>query len=52
MQDLALQRARASINERVHLRLWKTTMRVQGDTVWIGQVSRTLECVLRSKPGI
>ena len=42
MQDLALQRARASINERVHLRLWKTTMRVQGDTVWIGQVSRDI----------
>ncbi len=42
MQDLALQRARASINERVHLRLWKTGLMLQGNTVWIGQVSRDI----------
>lgn len=41
-QDLALQRARASINERVHLRLWRTGLTVQGHTVWIGQVSRDI----------
>ncbi len=42
IQDLALQRARASINERVHLRLWRTSFSLQGNTVWIGQVSRDI----------
>lgn len=42
IQDLALQRARASINERVHLRLWRTSLKLQGNTVWIGQVSRDI----------
>ena len=42
IQDLALQRARTSINERIHLRLWQTEMRIQGQTVWIGQVSRDI----------
>ena len=28
IQDLALQRARASINERVHLRLWRTRLKL------------------------
>ena len=39
---MALQRARDSINERVHLRLWKTSLQLQGQTVWIGQVSRDI----------
>ena len=42
IQDLALQRARASINERVHLRLWRTSLKLEGHTVWIGQVSRDI----------
>ena len=42
IQDLALQRARASINERVHLRLWRTRLQLEGHTVWIGQVSRDI----------
>jgi len=42
IQDLALQRARASINERVHLRLWRTSLKFQGSSVWIGQVSRDI----------
>ena len=42
IQDLALQRARASINERVHLRLWRTSLNLQGNAVWIGQVSRDI----------
>lgn len=42
IQDLALQRARDSINERVHLRLWRTSLKLQGHTVWIGQVSRDI----------
>ncbi len=41
-QDLALQRSRRSINERLHLRLWLTPLRYQGQSVWVGQVSRDI----------
>jgi hypothetical protein len=41
-QDVALQRARSSIHERNHLRLWLTPMRFEGKYVWIGQISRDI----------
>ena len=41
-QDIALQRSRRSINERLHLRLWLTPLRFQGKSVWVGQVSRDI----------
>ena len=41
-QDVALQRTRRSINERLHLRLWLTPLRFQGKSVWVGQVSRDI----------
>jgi hypothetical protein len=41
-QDVALQRARRSINERLHLRLWLTSWRFHGNSVWVGQVSRDI----------
>jgi len=41
-QDIALQRTRHSINERLHLRLWLTTLSFQGRPVWVGQVSRDI----------
>jgi LssY C-terminus len=41
-QDFALQRARASLNQRLHLRLWTTDVRFDGQPVWIGQVSRDI----------
>lgn len=41
-QDLALQRARRSINERLHLRLWLTPLVFQTKSVWVGQVSRDI----------
>jgi hypothetical protein len=41
-QDVALQRARRSINERLHLRLWLSPLRFQGKSVWVGQVSRDI----------
>jgi hypothetical protein len=41
-QDVALQRSRHSINERLHLRLWLTPLRFHGLPVWIGQVSRDI----------
>jgi hypothetical protein len=41
-QDFALQRARQTINERLHLRLWLTSLRFRGEPVWIGQISRDI----------
>ncbi len=41
-QDVALQRSRRSINERLHLRLWLTTLHFGGKPVWIGQISRDI----------
>jgi hypothetical protein len=41
-QDLALQRARLSLNQRLHMRLWTTKVRFGGSSVWIGQVSRDI----------
>ena len=41
-QDFALQRARVSLNQRLHLRLWTTGVRFDGQPVWIGQVSRDI----------
>jgi hypothetical protein len=41
-QDFALQKARQTINERLHLRLWLTPLRFQKQPVWIGQISRDI----------
>jgi hypothetical protein len=41
-QDIALQRTRHSINERLHLRLWITPLSFEGKPVWVGQVSRDI----------
>jgi hypothetical protein len=41
-QDFALQKARRTINQRLHLRLWMTPLRFQGKPVWIGQISRDI----------
>ena len=41
-QDLALQRTRLSLDQRLHLRLWATNVRFEGAPVWIGQVSRDI----------
>jgi hypothetical protein len=41
-QDVALQRIRHSINDRLHLRLWLSPLRFQGLPVWVGQISRDI----------
>ncbi|MFM7289656.1 MAG: LssY C-terminal domain-containing protein, partial [Planctomycetia bacterium] len=41
-QDIALQRTRHSINERLHLRLWVAPLAFEGKPVWVGQVSRDI----------
>jgi hypothetical protein len=48
-QDVALQKARATVDERNHLRLWLTPLRYQGLDVWIGQISRDIGVRLSSK---
>jgi hypothetical protein len=37
---MALQKARSTINERIHARLWLTPYTFESRRVWIGQVSR------------
>jgi len=39
-QDVGLQKARSTIHERNHLRLWMTPLRYEGKPVWIGAISR------------
>lgn len=41
-QDLALQKARETINERNHLRLWAAPARFKGQTIIVGQISRDI----------
>jgi len=41
-QDVALQKARTSIDERNHMRLWLTPVRHEGKPLWIGQISRDI----------
>ena len=40
--DIALQRVRHSITERLHLRLWMSNLLLNGRPVWVGQVSRDI----------
>jgi len=48
-QDLALQKARDTIHERNHLRLWLSPMRFEGEPVWVGQISRDIGVRFTSK---
>ena len=48
-QDIALQKARATVDERNHLRLWLTPLRYQSLTVWVGQISRDIGVRLSAK---
>jgi hypothetical protein len=41
-QDLAMQRARRSISQRNHMRLWQAPFRHKGQPVWVGQISRDI----------
>jgi hypothetical protein len=41
-QDIAWQRIRNSINERLHLRLWAAPIRFENQPVWVGQISRDI----------
>ncbi len=48
-EDFVLQKARSTINERVHARFWLTRYTFEGRRVWIGQVSRDIGVRLTSQ---
>jgi len=48
-QDIALQRARRSIAQRNHMRLWLAPFRFEEHPVWIGQVSRDIGVKVTTK---
>jgi hypothetical protein len=48
-QDVALQKARRTVDERNHLRLWITPYRFAGHDVWVGQISRDIGVRLTAK---
>ena len=50
-QDIAMQKARGTIHQRNHLRLWLTPMRYQGKEVWVGSISRDIGVHFTAKPG-
>jgi hypothetical protein len=41
-QDLGWQKARSTINERNHMRLWLSPIRFRGKKVFVGQISRDI----------
>ena len=41
-QDVAFQKARETIHERNHMRLWRAPFTYQTKPVWVGQVSRDI----------
>jgi hypothetical protein len=42
LQDVALQKARNTVSLRNHLRLWLAPFTVDGQQVWVGQISRDI----------
>jgi hypothetical protein len=48
-QDIALQKARGSVDERNHLRLWRAPVNFQGTPVLVGQISRDIGVRLSRK---
>jgi hypothetical protein len=41
-QDIAMQKARSTINQRNHLRLWRAPYSYESKSVWVGQISRDI----------
>ncbi len=41
-EDVVVQKARSTINERVHARFWLTPYTFEGRRIWMGQVSRDI----------
>lgn len=48
-QDIALQKTRSSVDERNHLRFWRTPVTLNNKPVWVGQISRDIGVKFSSK---
>jgi hypothetical protein len=48
-QDVGLQKARQTVDERNHLRLWLSPLRYKGMAVYVGQISRDIGVKLTTK---
>jgi hypothetical protein len=48
-EDVALQKARSTINERIHARFWLAPYTFEGRRIWVGQVSRDIGVRLTSQ---
>jgi hypothetical protein len=48
-QDLAVQKARSSVNLRDHMRIWRAPVNLDGTPVWVGQTSRDIGVRLTTK---
>jgi len=48
-QDCALQKARGTIHQRNHLRLWITPFKYTDKRIWVGQISRDIGVRLTTK---
>jgi hypothetical protein len=48
-QDIALQKARGSVDQRNHMRLWRAPVTLNGQKVWVGQISRDIGVKFSSK---
>jgi len=48
-QDIALQKARSTVDERNHLRLWRAPVTLNGQNVYVGQISRDIGVKFSSK---
>jgi hypothetical protein len=51
-QDTALQEVRSDVDERNHMRLWRAPVNLDGNPVWVGQVSRDIGIKLSGVTGI
>ncbi len=48
-QDAGLQKARSTVDERNHMRLWEAPVTFEGVPVWVGQISRDIGVKFSSK---
>ncbi|MBI9079844.1 MAG: LssY C-terminal domain-containing protein [Pseudodesulfovibrio sp.] len=48
-QDIALQKARKTIHERNHLRLWLAPIKYKDNHIWVGTVSRDIGVKMTSR---
>lgn len=51
-QDVSLQKARSTVHQRNHLRLWLTPLRYRDKSIWIGQISRDIGVRFTLRSGI